>query len=73
MKEYRKRISLDLLKHNGKDILRLENIILRLGYTSADYRINYYNESQELIITNQELHRDFKTIRRTNYGSATNK
>jgi len=66
-KQYMKSIKLDGLKHNGKDILRLENIILRLGYGKNDYRINHYNESRELVITNQELHRDLKTIRRTGY------
>ena len=67
-KRYMKCIKLDGLKHNGKDVLRLENLILRLGYTHKDYRFNVFNETQELIITNQELHRDFKTIRRTYYG-----
>ena len=70
-KQYMKSIKLGGLKHNGKDILRLENIILKLGYNRNDYRIIHYNESQELVITNQELHRDFKTIRRTGYLKAT--
>ena len=67
---YRKCINLSGLKHNGKDVLRLENIILRLGYTSSDYKINAFNESHELIVMNQDLHRDLKTIRRTNYGNS---
>ena len=65
IKTYHKRVSLSGLKHKKKDILRLESIILRLGYSRSDYRINHYNDEEELIITNQELHRDLKTIRRT--------
>jgi len=66
-KGYHKKIGLDGLKHR-KDIMRLESIIIRLGYSHNDYRINYFNEKAEMVITNQELHRDFKTIRRTSYG-----
>jgi len=67
MAKYHKRIGLENLKHK-KDITRLESIILRLGYSSSDFRINHYGIEAEIIITNQELHRDFKTIRRTTYG-----
>ena len=67
-KNYHKRVGLDSLKHK-KDITRLESIILRLGYSSNDYRINHYGSSVEMIITNQSLHRDLKTIRRTTYGA----
>ena len=66
-KEYHKRIDLSGLKHKKQDMHRLESIILRLGYTNSDYRINHYNDKEEMIIINQELHRDLKTIRRTGY------
>ena len=66
-KAYHKRIGLVGLKHGRKDLLSLENIILRLNYTSKDYKINHYGDEAELIITNQNLHRDLKTIRRTMY------
>jgi len=62
---YIKRIGLDKLKDN--DLQRLEKVILKMGYSSTDYRINYFNETRELIVTNQELNRDLKTIRRTVY------
>ena len=63
---YHKRISLDNLKVN--EISRLEELIKRLGYDSKDYKLNHYGaHSIELIVTNQELHRDLKTIRRTKY------
>lgn len=60
---YKKKISLSNIK--DKDLQRLEKIITKLGYTHSDYRINYFNESKELIVLNQELHRDLKTIGRT--------
>ena len=66
MKNYHKRINLDQLKLN--DIARLEELIKRLGYSSTDYKFNHYGTHNiELIVTNQELHRDMKTIRRTKY------
>lgn len=67
-KTYHKRIGLNGLKHIGKDLLRLENIILKLGYTTSDYKINHYGSDIEIILTNQDLHRDLKTIRRTIYN-----
>ena len=65
-KKYHKKISLDSLKIG--EVTRLEEVIKRLGYESKDYKLNHYGaHSIELIITNQELHRDLKTIRRTKY------
>jgi len=66
---YHKRIGLDGLKHT-KDLRSLESIILRLGYTSSDYKVNYFGNSSEMIISNQNLHRDLKTIRRTMYNKS---
>ena len=59
---YRKCIILSKFKYNGKWILRLENILLRLGYTQSDYKIVAYNESYELISLNKELSRDLKVL-----------
>ena len=65
-KKYHKKISLDSLKIG--EVARLEEVIKRLGYISTDYKFNHYGAHNiELIVTNQELHRDMKTIRRTKY------
>ena len=64
--EYRKRISLHQLKVN--EIARLEELIKKLGYTSTDYKFNHFGAHDvELIVINQDLHRDMKIIRRTKY------
>lgn len=64
--EYRKRISLHYLKVN--EIARLEELIKKLGYANTDYRFNYFGTHDiELIVINQDLHRDMKIIRRTKY------
>lgn len=69
--QYHKRISLHHLKIN--DITRLEKIILKLGYDKDDFRFNHFGTHDiELIISNQELHRDLKTIRRTKYQKFNN-
>lgn len=70
MKHYHKRISLNSLR--VESINRLENIIHRLGYSQNDYRFNHFSNAIELIISNQELHRDLKIVRRTIYDK-TNK
>lgn len=65
---YRKCIVLNKFKYNGKWVLRLENILLRLGYDKSDYRIVVYNESYELIVLNKELSRDLKVLRNIGKG-----
>jgi hypothetical protein len=65
--KYHKRVDLENLKIS--EITRLEELIKKLGYDSNDYKLNHYgSHSVELIVTNQELHRDLKTIRRTKYS-----
>ena len=65
---HRKCITLSKFKYNGKWILRLENILLRLGYTQSDYKIVTYSESYELVSLNKELSRDLKVLRNTGKG-----
>lgn len=65
MPNYHKRIDISALKNH--EITILEGMIARLGYCSNDYRINHYQTNQEVIITNRQLHKDLKIIRKTGY------
>ena len=64
-KQYHKRVGLANL--SNERINQLLRIIERLGYSTSDYRINYYSNSAELIISNRDLHQDLKTARKTTY------
>lgn len=64
---YRKRIGLDNLKKG--ELTQLRRVCRLIGYTeNEDFRINYFNESKEMIILNKEMHRDMRTIRKTTYS-----
>jgi hypothetical protein len=64
-KQYVKNIKIYTL--NKIEKIFLESVILRLGYTVSDYRIVEYNGGVEMKILNKDLHRDFRTIRKTFY------
>ena len=47
------------------DITHLEGLIHRLGYSNKDYRINHFSNKCGMIVSNRNLHRDMKVIRKT--------
>lgn len=49
------------------DIIHLEELIHRLGYSNKDYRINHFSNKCEMIVSNRNLYRDMKVIRKTKY------
>lgn len=66
-KLYHKRIGLQLF--NDKDTDNLVHLLNLLGYRqNEDYRINYYKDTQEMIVLNRRLHKDMKIFRRTTYN-----
>ncbi len=65
-KPYHKRIGLQAFNDRGVD--KLVHLINLLGYRqNKDYKINYYNNTQEMIVLNKELHKDMKIFRNTTY------
>lgn len=65
-KSYHKRIGLSSFDEDGVD--KLIHLINLLGYRChVDYKINYFNNTQEMIILNRSLHKDMKIFRNTTY------
>ena len=65
MKKYHKRINISDLSES--ETRRLIKLIHLMSYGTQDYKINYYGTDKEMIITNRDLHKDLKIIRKTSY------